>query len=174
MLRLLVASSTLALVFPAAARAGAPARSAEEQPLGQWRAAERPPPRATTPEPGPSSTTALAPPPPAFRQDEVVVDRRSTRSPMVTIATDAAAGGLAGLLVGFGVALVDEFDDWDRNLMVGAGIGVLVGAAVGVAHAAYDAREERRSRTTYGDGMNRTDRDPVVTAPALVGLALRF
>jgi hypothetical protein len=171
MLRMLLASTTLALVFPAAARSQAPA---DEQPREQPPPDAQSPFRATRPAPVPSSTTAVVPPPPAYRQDEVVVDRRTSPSPMVTIATDAAAGGLAGLLVGFGVALVDEFDDWDRNLMVGAGIGVLVGAAVGVAHAAYDAREDRRARTRYGDGMNRTDRDPVVTAPALVGLALRF
>jgi hypothetical protein len=171
---MLLASTTLALVFPAAAQTAAPHAAPVDQPHEQPPPAGQPAPRATPPAAVPSSTTVLLPPPPAYRQDQVVVDRRQTRSPMVTIATDAAAGGLAGLLVGFGVALVDEFDDWDRNLMVGAGIGVLVGAAVGVAHAAYDAREERRARSTYGDGMSRTDRDPVVTAPALVGLAFRF
>jgi hypothetical protein len=69
---------------------------------------------------------------------------------------------------------VNELDSWERDAMVGAGVGLLVGAAVGVAHAAYDAREERRrTRRIAFDGMNRTDRDPVVTARS-VGLALQL
>jgi hypothetical protein len=45
---------------------------------------------------------------------------------------------------------------------------------VGVAHAAYDAREDRRARRRVAfDGLNRTDRDPVVTART-VGFAFRF
>lgn len=127
----------------------------------------------TAPPPPPSSTTVVNPPP--YRGDTVVVEERYRPNPFATVATDAAWGGLAGLLVGFGITLVDEFDDWDRDLMVGAGIGVLAGAAVGVAHAAYEAREADRARrrVAYGDGMNRTDRDPVVTARTF-GFALRF
>jgi hypothetical protein len=123
----------------------------------------------------PSSTTVVNPPAATTYRDEVYVEERyRPPSPIATVATDAAWGGLAGLIIGFGVTLVNEFDNWDRDLMVGAGAGVLVGAAVGVAHAAYDAREaNRRRRVAYGDGMNRTDRDPVITAPT-VGFAFRF
>jgi hypothetical protein len=123
----------------------------------------------------PSSTTVINPPGGTTYRDEVYVEERyRPPSPIATVATDAAWGGLAGLIIGFGVTLVNEFDNWDRDLMVGAGAGVLVGAAVGVAHAAYDARDaSRRRRVAYGDGMNRTDRDPVITAPT-VGFAFRF
>jgi hypothetical protein len=87
---------------------------------------------------------------------------------------DAAWGGLAGLLVGFRVSLVNEFDKTGRNLMVGAGIGVLTGATVGVVHAAYATRQaEHRRELAFGDGMNRVDRDPVITART-VRLAVEF
>ena len=75
-------------------------------------------------------------------------------------------------MVGFGVTLVNQFDHWGRDLMVGAGAGVLVGATVGVAQAAYDASQHRHP-VAYGDGMNRTDVDPVITAPTM-GFAFRF
>jgi hypothetical protein len=136
-----------------------------------------PPPQqqpAVDQPPPPSSTTVVNPPPaPPYVRDEVVVERREPRNPMATVATDAAYGGVAGLLVGAGVALVNEWDSWERDLMVGAGVGLLVGAAVGVVHASYDARRDRRTRPIAFDGMNRTDRDPVVTART-VGLAFRF
>jgi hypothetical protein len=92
---------------------------------------------------------------------------------MATVATDAAYGGVAGLLVGVGVALVNEWDTWERDTMIGSGAGLLVGAAVGVAHAAYDARQDRRIRRIALDGLNRTDKDPIATART-VGLAFRF
>jgi hypothetical protein len=135
-----------------------------------------PPPsqQPSTASPPPSSTTVINPPAPGYREDTVVVERQYRTNPLATVATDAAWGGLAGLIVGFGVTLIDEFDHWDRDLMVGAGIGVLAGAAVGVGHAAYEAREaDRRRRVAYGDGLDRTDRDPVVTART-VGFAFRF
>jgi hypothetical protein len=45
---------------------------------------------------------------------------------------------------------------------------------VGVVHASYDARQERERRARVAfDGMNRTTRDPVVTARTF-GLAFRF
>ncbi len=122
----------------------------------------------------PSSTTVINPPGGGYYQGEYVVEQQPAPNPFATVAIDAAWGGLAGLVVGFGVTLVNSFDHWDRDLMVGAGAGVLVGAAVGVVHAAYNAREaDRRRRVAYGDGLNRTDRDPVVTAPTF-GYAFRF
>ena len=126
------------------------------------------------PPPAPPSTTTVVNPPPTYG-DNVVVTREPAASPFETIVTDAAYGGVAGLLVGFGVTLVNQFDHWGRDLMVGAGIGVLVGAGVGAVHAGINARDEReRRRVAYTDGLNRTDKDPVRTAPALVGYAFRF
>ena len=50
---------------------------------------------------------------------------------MVTVATDAFYGGIAGLAVGAGVALIgQDSDHWPRDLMVGAGAGLLVGGAI--------------------------------------------
>jgi hypothetical protein len=148
------------------------------------------------PPPQPGSTTVVNPPPPpgpavpvpAYPPDEVVVERRPRPNPLGTVATDAAFGGVAGLLVGVGVALVDQGNDWGRDVTVGAGAGVLVGAAVGVVEATLDARDyrerERVRRYGYGapdlrvrppatDGLDRTDKEPVITVRT-VGLAFRF
>jgi hypothetical protein len=137
------------------------------------------PPSAQQPstQPAPPSSTTVINPPGAttYRQDTFGVEQRTEASPFATVATDAAWGGLTGLLVGFGVTLVNSFDNWGRDLMVGAGSGVIVGAIVGTVHAAYNAREaDRRRHVTYGDGMNRTDRDPVVTSRPVVGFGFRF
>jgi hypothetical protein len=162
------------------ATAGSQGQSSAAQPGSPGASSQQvvvnPPPsqQPSTASPPPSSTTVINPPAPGYREDTVVVERQYRTNPLATVATDAAWGGLAGLIVGFGVTLIDEFDHWDRDLMVGAGIGVLAGAAVGVGHAAYEAREaDRRRRVAYGDGLDRTDRDPVVTART-VGFAFRF
>ncbi len=151
-----------------AAQPGSPGASSQQvvvnPPNGQQ------PSTATAP---PSSTTVINPPGSTAYGQDTYVEQRPVRNPIATVATDAAWGGLAGLVIGFGVTLVNQFDHWDRDLMVGAGAGVLVGAAVGVAQAAYDASQDRQRRMAYGDGMNRTDKDPVITAPT-VGFAFRF
>lgn len=167
--------------------AGSQGQSSTAQPSSPGASSQQvvvnPPPSqqpSTQPPPSPpSSTTVVNPPPtyvpgPGYAQDEVVVRRRDERNPMATVATDAAYGGVAGLLVGVGAALVNQWDNWQRDVMVGAGAGVLVGAVVGVAHAAYDAREDRRSRRVAFDGMSRTDKDPVIARRPTVALAFRF
>lgn len=133
-----------------------------------------PPPPANPP----SSTTIVNPPPgyepgPSYAQDEVVVRRRPPRDPVMTVATDALYGGLAGLLIGFGVGLVNNWDHWERDLTVGAGVGILAGGAVGAVQAAYDQSEYRRRRVA-GDGMNRTDKDPVVATRPAFALGFKF
>lgn len=131
---------------------------------------------STQQQPPPPSTTVVTPPPSRAEADadaEIVVQREE-RNPMATVALDAAYGGVAGLLVGVGVALVNEWDNWDRDVMVGAGAGLLVGAAVGIAHAAYDARESRRRDRYAFDGLGSTARDPVRTARTVVGFSGRF
>ncbi|WP_242345649.1 hypothetical protein [Anaeromyxobacter terrae] len=130
----------------------------------------------TTVTPPPPSSTTVVTPPPAQGATEVVVERRERPNPMATVATDAAYGGVAGLLVGTGVSLVNEWDHWQRDMMIGAGAGLLVGAAVGAIHATYDAREvdRRERRVAVRDGLGSTDRDPVVRAPTYVGWAGRF
>ena len=128
--------------------------------------------------PPPSTTTVVNPPPtyvpgPTYAQDEVVVRRRVERNPLMTVATDAAYGGLAGLVIGFGVALVNQWDHWERDLTVGAGAGILAGAAVGAVQATVEASDDRKSRVAF-DGMNRTDKDPVITSRQVAALAFKF
>lgn len=116
----------------------------------------------------PLADTALAPAP-TFAQGDLTTEYG--RNPMATVAIDAGYGGIAGLLVGFGVALVNQWDHWGRDLTVGAGAGVLVGAAVGAVQA-YSASRDRGPIAS--DGLNRTDKDPVLARPPSVALALHF
>jgi len=69
----------------------------------------------------------------AFRE---VVEVQATRNPAAVIARDALYGGLAGLAVGGGIALLNSGDNWQRDLMIGAGAGLLVGAVFGAVDAA--------------------------------------
>ena len=66
----------------------------------------------------------------AFRE---VVEVQATRNPAAVIARDALYGGLA---VGGGIALLNNGDNWQRDLMIGAGAGLLVGAVFGAVDAA--------------------------------------
>jgi hypothetical protein len=65
-----------------------------------------------------------------------VVEIQSHRSPAATIAQDALYGGLAGLAIGAGIALITDSGNWGRDLAIGAGAGLLVGAAYGAVEAA--------------------------------------
>jgi hypothetical protein len=132
------------------------------------------PPQGAAGGPPASSTTVVNPP---ANGDVIVTEARERRNPLETVAIDAAYGGLAGLLVGTGVALIDEWDDWDRKLMIGTGVGVIVGAAVGVVHAGYEARQDARARRVASarDGLGSPDRDPVLAgAGTVVGYAGRW
>jgi hypothetical protein len=70
--------------------------------------------------------------------DEVggVTAAPSGRSAVAIIATDALYGGVAGTVIGAGITLIDNGNNWARNLMIGAGIGILAGAGYGVYEAA--------------------------------------
>jgi hypothetical protein len=140
-----------------------------------------PPPQAP-----PSSTTVVNPPPPARapsttvvnppREDSgsVLVERPAPRrSAMATVAIDAGWGALAGFVVGTGVALINQWDkNWDRDMMVGAGIGILAGAGVGVVQAYLDSQPQQDRLAL--DGLNTTDRYPVRSAPVVLGWGGRF
>jgi hypothetical protein len=84
-----------------------------------------------------------------------------------TILMSAVYGGLAGVLVGAGIGLL-EGGNYGRDIAIGAGAGILVGAALGAAHALGDTRGVAAT-----DGLNTTERYPVLTARA-VGLSGRF
>ena len=70
---------------------------------------------------------------PAFRD---LVEVQATRNPAAVIARDALYGGLAGLAIGGGIALLNNGDNWQRDLAIGAGAGLLVGAIFGAVDAA--------------------------------------
>ena len=72
----------------------------------------------------------------AFRD---LVEVQATRNPAAVIARDALYGGIAGLAVGGGIALLNSGDNWGRDLMIGAGAGLLVGAIFGAVDAASAA-----------------------------------
>ena len=137
--------------LPALAQTTTTVTSEPQQP------ADQPPPPTTTtttttqpqPQPPTSSTQVVvnpsdpgyAPPPPrtTVRSDEEVggvTTLPSGRSAVAIIATDALYGGVGGALIGAGVTLIDQGNNWARNLMLGAGIGVLAGAGYGVYEAA--------------------------------------
>ena len=69
----------------------------------------------------------------AFRQ---IVEVETHRNPVAVVARDALYGGLVGLAIGGGVALLNSGDNWGRDLMIGAGAGLLVGAIFGAVDAA--------------------------------------
>jgi hypothetical protein len=122
-------------------------------------AAAPPPPSTTTvttqsqPQ-QPSTQVVVNPsdPPPATttRTDENVSGVStvpSGRSAVAIIATDALYGGIAGTLVGGGITLIDQGNNWVRNLMIGAGVGILAGAGYGV----YEAATQPPARHSYAD-----------------------
>ena len=65
-----------------------------------------------------------------------VVEVQSRRTVAAVIATDALYGGIAGLAIGAGVALIEGGNNWARDLSVGAGVGLLVGGIFGALDAA--------------------------------------
>ena len=76
-----------------------------------------------------------------------IVETHPHRPAMATIATDALYGGIAGVLIGGGVALISsDSSHWARDLTVGAGAGLLVGGAIGVVEAVSDANDRPARR----------------------------
>jgi hypothetical protein len=149
-------------------------------------------PQATPPPPPPSTTTVTTNPPPSTQvvvnpnentsststsshrvrvSDEATgVETRITgRTAVAIVATDALYGGIAGLLVGGGIALINNGDRWQRDLMVGAGIGILAGATAGVVEAVMQDNRQTTVRAA-------ADRDPAAASsgPAFAALAGKF
>jgi len=98
-----------------------------------------------------------------------IVEVQSTRSPVAVIARDALYGGLAGLAIGGGVALLNGGDNVGRDLAIGAGAGLIVGAIFGAVDAASadrymaiadstarerDVRSQKLRSESLGFGMN--------------------
>ena len=68
-----------------------------------------------------------------------IVEVQAHRSPVAIIAQDALYGGLAGLAIGAGVALISNDGNWGRDLAIGAGAGLLIGGVYGAVDAAANA-----------------------------------
>ncbi|HYY52898.1 MAG TPA: hypothetical protein VE755_08505 [Myxococcales bacterium] len=68
-----------------------------------------------------------------------VVEVQTRRSAAAVIAQDALYGGIAGLAIGAGVALLNGGDNWGRDLAIGAGAGLLIGGVFGAIDAAANA-----------------------------------
>src|SRR5205807_9652107 len=90
--------------------------------------------------------------------DEVIGYTAPHRSAGGVIVGDAVGGALVGGLVGGGVAAYRNYVDnngwgnWQRDVLVGAGIGLGVGLIIGVADAASTA-----DRTNFGPVADRHD-----------------
>jgi hypothetical protein len=65
-----------------------------------------------------------------------VVEVNTRRSVGAVVVQDALYGGLAGLAIGGGVALLNNGNDWARDLAIGAGAGLIVGGVFGAVDAA--------------------------------------
>lgn len=81
--------------------------------------------------------SGVVPPAPSGLSDLGSGSRRETAA---IIATDALYGGVAGLAIGAGIALIEGGNNWGRDLSIGAGAGLLVGAVIGAVDAASQDR----------------------------------
>ena len=88
----------------------------------------------------------------------LVVESEAGRPPLQTVVVGAAYGGVAGLLVGAGISLINEGDNLGRDLMIGVGAGLIVGAAVGGIQAYSESR-----RVAF-DGLGSPERDRLAAA----------
>src|SRR5207248_9797386 len=68
-----------------------------------------------------------------------LVEVQTHRNAANVILTDALYGGLAGLAIGGGVALLNGDGNWGRDLAIGAGAGLLIGGIFGAVDAAASA-----------------------------------
>ena len=86
-----------------------------------------------------------------------LVEIQTHRSRAGVIATDALYGGIAGLAIGAGVALIEGGNNWGRDLSVGAGVGLVVGGIFGALEAASvadRAYQDRGFSRAAGIGSN--------------------
>jgi len=174
---IVLALAIACLALPAAAQTTTTVTS---QPQQQANPPPPPPPSTTVttqsqPQPStqvvvnPSDPNYVPPPPPRTEGGDVsgVAAAPSGRSAVAIIATDAVYGGVAGAVIGSGITLIDQGNNWARNLMVGAGVGILAGAAYGV----YESANQPPPRRAVADN------DPAssnVNGTAFTAMAGRF
>ena len=124
-----------------------------------------PPPPSTQVVVNPNDPGVTSAPAPAVTTVETAP---SGRSAGVIIATDALYGGFTGALVGGAVTLIDQGNNWQRDLMVGAGVGILAGAAFGI----YEASTQPKVVTRAVSDRNNAASD--VSGMQLAALGGRF
>ena len=105
----------------------------------------------------------LAAPPAQHGLAAEVITVETARSPAAVIATDALYGGLAGLAIGGGIALINSGNNWERDLALGAGIGLLAGGIYGAVDATTTAHADRYA----------SEGTPAMQGPK-VGYGMRF
>jgi hypothetical protein len=129
-----------------------------------------PPVAAPPPADVPPAVIVSNPPPPVLVRDDGpgIQAVPSGRSAGSYVALDALYGGVAGGLIGGGVTLIDQGNNWGRDLMVGAGVGILVGSAYGIFEAATQTRVPARAIADRNPAAS----DSLGVAPAQY--ALRF
>jgi hypothetical protein len=124
-----------------------------------------------------SGTASVLPPSPSARTSfaQQVTTVESRPSAMGIIARDALGGALAGAAVGGGVILYrryvengsnGQWGNWQRDLALGAGIGLAVGLVFGAVDAASNA--DRRFTGPIADERQQG------YAPALATYGARF
>jgi hypothetical protein len=84
-----------------------------------------------------------------------VVEVQTHRNPGAVIAMDALYGGIAGLAIGAGVALLQNDGNWARDLTIGAGVGLLVGGIFGAVDVATSADRAFPIGESRNRGFNR-------------------
>jgi hypothetical protein len=130
-----------------------------------------PPPQVVVNPPPSDAPQIVVNPPPADVQPNGIPQVEavpSGRSAVAIVATDAIYGGVAGGVIGGGVTLIDQGRYWARDLMIGAGVGVLVGAAYGAFEVASAPKVPVRAVAD----RNSSASDPLGSAP--VQTAMRF
>jgi hypothetical protein len=103
----------------------------------------------------------------AFHAD--IVEVQGHRNFAAVIATDAVYGGIAGLAIGAGVALIENDHNWGRDLSVGAGAGLLIGAAFGAIDAANADRTMSAADLAARDRIEHSQ-----SHPATLGYRIGF
>jgi hypothetical protein len=139
-----MAQTTTTVTTPSQQEAPPPPPPSTSTTVTTQSAPQAPPPSSTTVVVNPNDPNYVPPPPPSSSRTQVRVDDEppsvisapTGRSAAAIIATDALYGGIAGGLIGGGITLIDQGNNWARNLMVGAGVGILAGAAYGVYESA--------------------------------------
>jgi hypothetical protein len=84
----------------------------------------------------PLQTLTLREQPQSTNQMADIFEVSHHRSPAGIIFRDAFYGGMVGLAIGGGVALISQDGNWGRDLATGAGVGLLIGGIFGAMDVA--------------------------------------